>query len=171
MFRFFGFVIGSALAIAAILLLVGLPRLKVAGPLVEARDPEPATTEALEPATEPEPRIAELPPAAQFAAGDESLEIPMEFPTETPVEIPVLDPGPAAEDVHWHAFWNPFRSELAATGFVSRLERVTGLDYRIVKMKPGAYQVAFAYLDDSERVTKLAQIEAATGLNLPETRP
>lgn len=167
MFRFFGFVIGSAVAIGAMLLLLGVPKLKLAGPLVEAREPDPGTTEAVEPITtvvvepaaEPEPRFAELSPAAESAASAE------------PVEIPVLDPGPAAEDVHWHSFWNPFRSELAATGFVSRLERVTGLDYRIVKMKPGAYQVAFAYVDDSERVTKLSQIEAATGLSLPETRP
>jgi hypothetical protein len=167
MFRFFGFVMGSVVAIGAMLLLLGVPKLKLAGPLVDAREPgplmteaaEPLTTEAIEPATEPEPRFVELSPAAESAASG------------NPVEIPVLDPGPAQEDVQWHAFWNPFRSELAANGFVSRLERVTGLDYRIVKMKPGAYQVAFAYVDDSERVTKLAQIEAATGLNLPETRP
>ncbi len=146
MFRFVGFLVGSALAIAAMLLLLGVPQLEIAGPLVEAREPQPPPSETVEPTVE---AVA----------------------VNEPEGIPVLDPGPAEADVRWQAFWNPFRSELAATGFVSRLERVTGLDYRVVKMKPGAYQVAFAYVEDEERLTRLAQIEAATGLNLPETQP
>jgi hypothetical protein len=36
-----------------------------------------------------------------------------------------------------------------------------------VKVKSGVYEVAFAYHDDSERSTKLSQIAAATGLELP----
>ncbi|MBT8102085.1 MAG: transglycosylase, partial [Gammaproteobacteria bacterium] len=66
----------------------------------------------------------------------------------------------------WYAFWSPFRSEIAADGFVSQLQRSTGLDYRVVKLKPGVYEVAFAYLDDSDIQTKLAQISSATGLDL-----
>ena len=68
----------------------------------------------------------------------------------------------------WHEFWNPFRSEIAARGFVSQLEKVTGLDYRIVKIKAGVYQVGFAYQDDNERLAKISQITAATGLEFPE---
>lgn len=68
----------------------------------------------------------------------------------------------------WQDFWNPFRSEIAARGFVSQLERVTGLDYRIVKVKAGEYQVGFAYQDDNDRQINIQQISAATGLELPE---
>ena len=43
------------------------------------------------------------------------------------------------------------------------------MDYRVVKIKPGVYEVAFAYNDDVERHAKLAQISAATGLDLPDS--
>lgn len=69
---------------------------------------------------------------------------------------------------HWHEFWNPFRSEIAARGFVTQLEKVTGLDYRITKLEAGVYQVGFAYMDDNERLAKISQISAATGLEFPE---
>ena len=52
---------------------------------------------------------------------------------------------------------------------MDQLQRVTGLDYRVVKIKPGVYEVAFAYSDDDEIVLNLSQISAATGLNLPES--
>jgi hypothetical protein len=68
----------------------------------------------------------------------------------------------------WYAFWSPFRSEIAASGFVDQLQRVTGLDYRVVKVKPGVYEVAFAYIEDAEITDNLSQITAATGLQLPE---
>jgi hypothetical protein len=51
---------------------------------------------------------------------------------------------------------------------VDQLQRVTGLDYRVVKIKPGVYEVAFAYADDDEITVNLSQITAATGLQLPE---
>lgn len=69
----------------------------------------------------------------------------------------------------WHSFWNPFRSEIAANGFVGQLEKVTGLDYRVVKIKTGVYEVTFPYDTDTERRAKLAQIASATGLDLPES--
>jgi hypothetical protein len=71
--------------------------------------------------------------------------------------------------LQWYSFWNPFRSEIAARGFVTQLEKVTGLDYRVVKVKTGVYEVAFAYDNDVERRTKLSQISAATGLDLPDS--
>ena len=73
------------------------------------------------------------------------------------------------EDLRWYSFWNPFRSEIAANGFVSQLEKVTGLDYRVVKIKTGVYEVTFAYENDGERRTKLSQIASSTGLDLPES--
>ena len=69
-------------------------------------------------------------------------------------------------ETQWQAFWNPFRSQIAANGFVGQLEKVTGFEYRVVKLKAGVYEVAFAYADDAERQAKLTQIAAATGLEL-----
>ena len=81
-----------------------------------------------------------------------------------PADVPPLEP----DTLNWYAFWSPFRSEIAATGFVDQLERVTGLDYRVVKVKPGVYEVAFAYSDDAEIAGNLSRITAATGLDMPE---
>jgi len=86
------------------------------------------------------------------------------------VQLDAATEGDSGEP-EWHAFWNPFRSELAARGFVRRLESVTGLDYRVVKVKHGVYQVAFSYSNDTERNTKLSQIAAATGLDLTDSLP
>jgi hypothetical protein len=74
-------------------------------------------------------------------------------------------------DPLWQSVWNPFRSRIAANGFAARLNAITDIDYRVLRLRPGAYQVAFAYTDDSERAAKIAQIETATGLDLPETAP
>lgn len=89
------------------------------------------------------------------------------FPPEPGTATAINDsPG---NDLRWHSFWNPFRSAIAANGFVSQLEKVTGLDYRVVKIKTGVYEVTFAYENDTERRTKLTQIASATGLDLPES--
>ena len=82
--------------------------------------------------------------------------------------VAVANETPAPAEPSWYSFWNPFRSEIAARGFVSQLERVTGLDYRIVRVDAGVYEVAFPYRDDAERAEKLTLISAATGLDLPE---
>ena len=178
MFRLLGFLIGSAASIGAILLLLGVPELQRASPdLDKAR-----FDEALEKLKEKQrelPQLAAAPaepaPAEQAAAeaapadsadaagpappADEDPAYTGEPHADTPPQ-----PLPAQ---HWHAFWNPFRSEIAARGFVAQLERVTGLDYRIVKVKTGVYEVSFAYQTDAELDLKLSQIQAATGLDLP----
>lgn len=89
------------------------------------------------------------------------------FPPEPGTATAIDDPP--ENDLRWHSFWNPFRSEIAANGFVGQLEKVTGLDYRVVKIKAGVYEVTFAYENDTERRTKLSQIASATGLDLPES--
>ena len=83
--------------------------------------------------------------------------------------MPVEAEADALADLQWYSFWTPFRSKLAASGFVGQLERVTGLDYRVVKAKTGVYEVAFAYDNDDERRNKLSRISAATGLELPDS--
>jgi len=168
MVRIVGILCGSALAISFLIVALGvpefLPKTAVQAELVvEALDhPEP----------EPEPAPAE----------DLLIEAALEEPPETAVEPvpeevapePVIDDLLAEESVaqpsteHWYAFWSPFRSELAANGFVSQLQKTTGMDYRVVRLKPGVYEVAFAYEAETDIETRLAAISAATGLEMPD---
>jgi hypothetical protein len=87
-------------------------------------------------------------------------------PPATPVEA---EQAVAPLALQWHSFWSPFSSQIAANGFVSRLETLTGFDYRVVKVRTGVYDVAFAYTDESERLDKLSMIASAASLDLPET--
>lgn len=160
MIRLIGILTGSALAVGLLVVTVGVPEFS-------AREPElPA---AVVPA--PEPEVVE------------PLVLPVAEAPFTEATAPEPDPGPALSDEqlveqifapqpepmleeHWYAFWSPFRSEIAANGFVARLQQTTGMDYRVVKLKPGVYEVAFAYTDQDEIEQKLARISAATGLDM-----
>ena len=176
MIRFMGVLVGSALAVAALVVFVGIPEFTTESSVAEptvitlpmrggtadqaiAEPPEkPAAAAAPDTAAQPEPWTI-APQAPQQVAAQE--------PDEPPPEAPVAEPVPPP--LQWYAFWSPFRSEVAANGFVDQLQRVTGLDYRVVKIKPGVYEVAFAYEDDGEITANLSQISAATGLELPES--
>ncbi|MDJ0927917.1 MAG: hypothetical protein QNJ73_09725 [Gammaproteobacteria bacterium] len=195
MLRLLGFIAGAVVAIGTIVVVMGTPEL-IQAPTEDATDelalaldvpaaqappmaPEPVAEPETIPAPEPlveaelladldllteaELPIAELP---------DLVEPPTNVVSESPA-LPVESPAPVTDelDPHWHAFWNPFRSQIAANGFAARLTAVTDIDYRVLRRKPGVYEVAFAYTDDSERVAKLAQIESATGLTLPEATP
>lgn len=169
MIRLIGILTGSAIAVAILIVALGLP--KFAAP--EA--PTPAITEPLkkvayEPPPEPE---AAAPVIAEIELEDRPL--PETVATTAPEPLPEDDVVPPQDEIeslpepvdqHWYAFWSPFRSEIAANGFVSQLQRNTGLDYRVVKLKPGVYEVAVAYSDDSDIQEKLTQISSATGLDL-----
>ena len=196
MFRIVGFIVGCAASAGLLLLLMGTPDFHLgekpadAGRYDRAIDKlrekrrleatEAASAEderdagipnaSSEAATEPEVADA-APPAAVAAEHPEAAEPLLEPPLERrPAVVPEAR-SPDAPDPAWHTFWNPFRSEVAATGFVRRLENVTGLDYRIAKVKAGVYEVAFAYQSDDELTANLAQISAATGLDLSDTLP
>ncbi|MBT8116825.1 MAG: hypothetical protein KJO66_03265, partial [Gammaproteobacteria bacterium] len=43
-------------------------------------------------------------------------------------------------ETEWFPVWDPFHSELSANAFARRLERVTGLDYRVIKTAPAQYR-------------------------------
>lgn len=79
-------------------------------------------------------------------------------------EMP-LDEQMQAEGLLWHVFWDPFRSEIAATGFIDQLESITGLNYGVIRRKIGVYEVAFAYATEEERDAGLLAIEQATGIS------
>jgi hypothetical protein len=178
MMRLLGVLVGSALAVAALVVFIGVPEFttenSVAGNTVITL---PMRTEAATVAA-PEPLeavAAETTPVVPAPVSiDDSATATAESVTEIETETTVAMPEEASDisvlenSQQWYAFWSPFRSEIAASGFVDQLQRVTGLDYRVVKIKPGVYEVAFAYIDDAEITDNLSQITAATGLQLPE---
>jgi hypothetical protein len=176
MMRFLGVLVGSALAVAALVVFVGIPEFTTessvmeesvitlpmrAGPPLQDPVPEPAQPEMDQPGNT---ATAATDATADPAATSESAPAGLE--TVPAAEEP--PPARTAPELHWYAFWSPFRSEIAANGFVDQLQRVTGLDYRVVKVKAGVYEVAFAYEDDQDITANLSQISAATGLQLPE---
>lgn len=172
MFRILGFISGSAISIVGILLVLGVPKFNLStfetdqarfdAALEKIREKRPPIEELVEELVEEEAAIAAEPIAESSAEtiADNTLES---------VEIPADPQDIFNAEQHWHEFWNPFRSEIAARGFVSQLEKVTGLDYRINKVEAGIYQVGFAYTSEDERRSKISLISAATGLDLPAT--
>ena len=173
MMRLLGVLVGSALAVAALVVFIGVPEFtnenSVAGNTVITLPmrTEPVAAVEVEVA---QPVAAAAIPAAPAAINDDPPAIAEpESGLEPEPEIIEAAPEEALDDLQqWYAFWSPFRSEIAASGFVDQLQRVTGLDYRVVKNKPGVYEVAFAYIHDAEITNSLSQITAATGLQLPE---
>ena len=169
--RFIGVLVGSALAVAALVVFIGIPEFTTESTVAE---PTVITLPMRSETPAPESPIAELQSYEPAAAAAETPVEPFAAPealADDPLED-TSDEAPAATTpapLQWYAFWSPFRSEVAAIGFVDQLQRVTGLDYRVVKVKPGVYEVAFAYEDDQEITANLSQISAATGLQLPES--
>ena len=184
MFRLLGFLIGSLTSIVIILVIIGMPTLHFDDREVNQKRYDAAIDKLREKQQEIESvtgrlsddvarvaetvgdRVDEMAAINAAPEPDPEPRVP-DLATSDPSPLPI-DAGPPPEP-HWYSFWNPFRSEIAADGFVSRLESVTGIDYRVVKVKAGVYEVAFAYYDDDEKETKLSQITTATGLDLPES--
>lgn len=174
MMRLLGILLGSFIAVAVLIVIVGFPEFAQhgadSGVSVEVesvrllREPDKPLAELLEQTQKPE---AALMPVASLLPDDAFGDTP-QLP-ETLPEVPETDVQPSRNELRWYAFWSPFRSRIAADGFVSQLQRVTGLDYRVVNLKPGVYEVAFAYADDEEIQANLSQISAATGLEVPES--
>jgi hypothetical protein len=176
MFRILGFISGSAISIVGILLVLGVPEFNMSSfetdqarfdaALEKIREKRPAVEEIFEELVENETAVETEPVAEKLA--ESAAEIVAEDPLDS-IEIPADPQDIFNAGQQWHEFWNPFRSEIAARGFVSQLEKVTGLDYRINKVKAGVYQVGFGYTSDDERRSKISLISAATGLDLPTT--
>ena len=166
MFRLLGFLVGSTVAIATILFILGVPKFHFDGAELGSLNTETALEDI-------QAGQRELPPLPEQDAqdttedtGEEAEVMPVVRQVVADQDLPVMPPE---SETRWYSFWNPFRSEIAARGFVSQLEEVTGLDYRVVKVKAGVYEVAFAYIDDTERMNKIEQISTATGLDLTES--
>lgn len=176
MFRILGFLVGSAVSVITILLIVGIPEFHLSDPRLDQRRFDEAVEKLKGKKQEVEfvagqvaETIGQVAETMQEPAGDIAETSDLSSGTDTPgiPAEPVPDAPLSQPEPQWHAFWNPFHSKIAAEGFVSQLEKVTGLDYRIVKVETGVYQVAFAYVDDNQRRDFLSQISAATGLEFP----
>ena len=177
MIRLLGFIIGSAVSIGVILLILGIPEFHLSNPhldkgrfdeaLQNLKDKQREVASAVASAADavaPDPAPPAEPAETPAAGVAQSTDLPSTNTDLLPDDSEVLA---LPQERQWYSFWNPFRSEVAARGFVSQLEKVTGLDYRIVKVKTGVYEVSFAYEGDTEKQAKLSQIQAATGLELP----
>lgn len=168
MFRLLGFLIGSLTSVLIILLIIGMPSFQLSdvdatqerydAAIEMLRDKQREFEDVTGRLTDDIARVAER--------VDNEPEPPVV--ADEAIAVEMIEAAPAAEP-SWYSFWNPFRSEIAANGFVAQLERVTGIDYRVVKVSTGVYEVAFPYRDDDERRMKLSQIAAATGLDLPDS--
>lgn len=187
MIRLLGFVVGSAVSIALFLLVLGIPELKSGRDTIDeaglAQVPDIIGDAKTDLGIVAEQVIDEVEAFSAPADGRQrettaESEQGAALQHDDPIavvegamaaEVPVAGDAPEPAGLKWHAFWNPFRSRIAAEGFVRRLEQVTGLDYRVVKIGTGKYEVTFAYENDEERRVKLAQIASATGLALPES--
>jgi len=184
MVRIVGILCGSALAISLLIIALGVPEFLPSPEAIPATVGEPVvTTESSEiPAvitevdeieSEPTPEPATIVETSVETYIETSTEASREITNEPTAEI-IPETTFAAETSrppsteHWYAFWSPFRSELAANGFVSQLQRTTGMDYRVVRLKPGVYEVAFAYEEDADIASNLATISSATGLEMPD---
>ena len=146
MVRIVGILCGSAIAVSSLIIALGLPEF------------------TLQPKTTVEPAVETVVEPAVEADKEPVIEPATEMAVEMAVEIAPQQP----KTDHWYAFWSPFRSELAANGFVSQLQRTTGMDYRVVRLEPGVYEVAFLYEGKDDIETKLVAISAATGLEMPD---
>ncbi len=147
MIRLIGILCGSALAVSFLIVALGVP--EILPDEVEDVQPEPIVATPI--SIEPEPVAIEPEPVAEQVSEPVSEQ----------------DSKSSIAGDNWYAFWTPFRSELAANGFVAQLQRTTGLDYQVVKQAPGVYVVAFAYSDDGDIRGKLTAISTATGLDFP----
>ena len=183
MIRLLGFCLGSIVSISALVFLVGMPdfhlasdaddlaRFDAAVDKLKAKRMSQAEADAPEPADDPDPVALKeaAVPAVETPTDTPEQVFPAAAPsgagTDDDSEIDALPP-PREDETEWHVLWTPFRSEIAARGFVSRLESVTGLDYRVVRLRNGVYEVAVPYRDASELSAKLSQISSATGLDL-----
>ena len=168
MIRLLGMLVGSVVAVAALILLVGVPDLATTSETEPVDIQLPLDVEPLDQTLEP---VADVQVVEEQTTEPLTDEPPLEE-SQPPIPEPELIEAPdpvMTEELHWYAFWSPFRSRIAADGFVAQLQRVTGLDYRVVKVKPGVFEVAFAYGDETEIQANLTQISAATGLEMPES--
>ncbi|MEM9208430.1 MAG: hypothetical protein AAGA61_04250 [Pseudomonadota bacterium] len=201
MYRLLGFCLGSVASVSALMFLIGWPDFHLSGAeeqtdrydmavqKLKAKQHSsdvalnaPRPDDAAEQTTADKTQNSPPPLDTDAVAIDTTLPangIPTSASDGAPAATADVVDSAASKDDRatfavaeaWHTIWTPFRSRIAADGFVSRLESVTGLDYRVRQIETGAYEVAFAYVDQADLDTNLARIAAATGLELGTESP
>ena len=79
----------------------------------------------------------------------------------------VFEPAAStASNTQEDVFWKPFHSHYSAAGFARRMTHATGIQVHVLPADKHQYRVAFDYLDENDRVTKISIIESITGLEL-----
>ncbi len=182
MLRLMGFLFGSAVALVALLTFTDLPALApYRQPVVESvsmllegleKAPAPGDPSVASPPLAPTTTHQVVKPPARPSLPVPAVELTGTAPRQAPPNAAAL-PGPPSPppEPRWHVFWNHFRSEFSANGFAERLAQATGLDFRVLRVGSGRYEVAFAYLNERERQSRLDRIAAATGLQMVERGP
>ncbi|MDH3441457.1 MAG: hypothetical protein OEM63_11940, partial [Gammaproteobacteria bacterium] len=140
MFRLLGFLIGSLTSVLVILLIVGMPKIQLSDAEISQERYDAAIENLRAKQLEIETVTGKLTEDVARVAGSfdddnhqqaDEVNLPPSAPplfAEESPELPVaIDEAPAFEnEPSWYSFWNPFRSEIAANGFVAQLEKVTG---------------------------------------------
>lgn len=63
--------------------------------------------------------------------------------------------------------WEPFHSQVSATGFAKRLSLQLGYPFQVTKDGPARYLVVFHYKSDEERALLVQQVATLTGYRAP----
>ena len=169
MFRMIGFLVGVVFTLVFLTAMVDRPTrdrvrmlaAELSGPVLDAIDgvfPETSGP------TDLELTVLELPvpPRATAAASAVDDDVPMEEPLPPPV---------FQDTIVWHPIWTALHSELSARGFASRLEHLTGREYRVSRSSPWSYQVEVACTDEEQRDALMKEIQERTGLALQAQKP
>ena len=110
---------------------------------------------------------ANLPPAAQAAANQPTVDIAETTRQPTPVAAALPTPQPTDPVVTdtggRQAVWTPFHSEASARGFAGRLTSQLDHPFRVERLAPQTYVVTFDYRNEPERRAIETRLHALTG--------
>ncbi|MEE8243736.1 MAG: hypothetical protein V3R27_01970 [Pseudomonadales bacterium] len=146
-----------------------IQKLTVPNPPVEPAAAMPSETPAHERNPQREAEVA-------LAFEDSSFPVP-EVPIA--IDLPLVEPVPPLAPAEIAVVetpalvsstapvWEPFHSEVSATGFAKRLSLQLGYPFEVVKQAPARYLVVFDYASDAERKLLEQQVSVLTGYKHP----
>ena len=164
MFRILGFITGSSIAALLLLSLFDPPQLTELHSKVDATLGQ--ISEAVQHDKRPTPAPAETSRAASQPI-TQAKSTKHQPATLSPSEVS----SPEQQPLAWQPFWKPFRSELSALGFASRIARLSGREVHVEQSGSGRYQAQFAYRGEPDRRVGLALISSASGLPIEQGTP
>ncbi len=132
--------------------------------------------------TPAESNLSRLKPAEKgIPRREDETELILEDPVAPMPEVPIAihTPPSVAEPIEvalpevpapvtgTAPVWEPFHSEISATGFAKRLSLQLGYPFEVLKQGPARYLVVFDYASERERSLLQQQIAALTGYRHP----